>query len=99
MVGLTWPERLALGAASGRANEVSSGRATDASAEFLALTLPTLVVRGGRSNHLSVEEADRMAARPNVKLVTIEGAGHFVHAEKPVPFCEALSTFLEEVER
>lgn len=78
---------------------VRQGRATDAQEEFRALTLPTLVVHGMRSSHLSEAEANRMAAaRPNVAVTHVEGAGHFVHAEQPVAFNAALKAFLAEVE-
>jgi len=33
-------------------------------------------------------------ARPNVKLVSIQGTGHFVHSEKPKEFSEALQNFI-----
>lgn len=78
---------------------VRQGRATDAQKEFRSLILPTLLVHGARSTHLSAEEASRMAAaRPNVSLSTVEGAGHFVHAEQPAAFNAALKAFLAAVE-
>jgi pimeloyl-ACP methyl ester carboxylesterase len=83
----------------GMIETVVKGRATDAAAEFKALSLPTLLIRGGRSTHLSIGEAERMAAsRPNVELVEISGAGHYVHAEKPAEFCRALDEFIRRVE-
>jgi len=83
----------------GMIETVRTGRATDAQEEFRALTQPTLVVHGARSTHLSAAEASRMAAaRPNVALTTVEGAGHFVHAEQSVAFNAALKAFLADVE-
>ncbi|MCC7275437.1 MAG: alpha/beta hydrolase [Alphaproteobacteria bacterium] len=45
--------------------------------EWLAITIPTLLVRGARSEMLSAETAARMiATRPNAELLTLPGAGH-----------------------
>lgn len=41
-----------------------------------ALDLPVLLLRGADSPLLTVETAERMAARPGVTLVTIPGCGH-----------------------
>lgn len=85
--------------APGMIETVETGRATDADREFASLTLPTLLVRGGRSKEFPAAEAAQMAkARPDVSLVTIEGAGHFVHAEKPQEFTRALALFLDQVD-
>lgn len=85
--------------APGMLETIETGRATDAMEEFKSLKIPTLLVRGERSVEFPEEEAKRMAeARANVSLVTIEGAGHFVHAEKPKEFSQALVQFLERVE-
>jgi esterase len=81
--------------ADGMIETVRAGRATDAMAEFSALAAPTLLVRGERSVEFAADEAVEMArARANVEFVTIEGAGHFVHAEKPAEFSAALVEFL-----
>lgn len=81
--------------APGMIETVSKGRATDAMPEFTRLTAPTLLVRGGRSVEFPEEEAERMKnARANVELVTIAGAGHYVHAEKPAEFSRALDEFI-----
>lgn len=83
----------------GMIETVETGRATDAMDEFRSLKLPTLLVRGGRSSEFPQEEARRMAAsRPGVELVEIPGAGHYVHAEKPVEFCAALDSFIRRAE-
>lgn len=85
--------------APGMIETVETGRATDAMREFTQLKSPTLLVRGSRSAEFPAGEAKAMAAaRPNVVLVTIEGAGHFVHAEKPQEFTRALAQFLTQVE-
>lgn len=85
--------------APGMIETVETGRATDAMAEFRSLRIPVLLVRGGRSKEFPRAEAERMAAAgKNVELVEIEGAGHYVHAEKPTEFCEALADFLARAE-
>lgn len=85
--------------APGMKETIETGRATDAMPEFTALKIPTLLIRGSRSKEFPAEEAQQMLrARDGVTLETIEGAGHFVHAEKHKEFNLALSTFLEKVE-
>jgi pimeloyl-ACP methyl ester carboxylesterase len=54
-------------------------------------TGPTLFLRGALSDY--VLEHDEPVIRrlfPSVDIVTIEGAGHWVHAEQPARFLEAL---------
>ncbi|MGZ3651312.1 MAG: alpha/beta fold hydrolase [Bdellovibrionota bacterium] len=81
--------------APGMVETVETGRATDAMNEFSGLKTPTLIVRGGRSVEFPASEAKAMAdSRGDTQLVTIEGAGHFVHAEKPREFTDALIRFL-----
>ena len=85
--------------APGMIETVETGRATDAMREFAQLKCPSLLVRGGRSAEFPAAEAKVMAAsRNNVVLVTIEGAGHYVHAEKPQEFTRALAQFLTQAE-
>jgi pimeloyl-ACP methyl ester carboxylesterase len=84
----------------GMIETVETGRAMNGMKEFRELDLPTLIVRGSRSKEFPQDEARRMAAvRPNVELVEIEGAGHYVHAEKPAEFCAALDSFIRRVEK
>ena len=57
---------------------------------------PTLFLRGALSDYVS--EADVEAARawfPAARLVTVEGAGHWVHAEQRSAFVQRLVRFLE----
>jgi pimeloyl-ACP methyl ester carboxylesterase len=54
-------------------------------------TGPTLFVRGALSDY--VPDSDEPVIRelfPRAEIVTIEGAGHWVHAEQPAGFLEAL---------
>lgn len=58
---------------------------------------PTLFVRGGASDYVDVE--DMVHARtlfPQAALETIDGAGHWVHADEPEAFSQAVVEFLKE---
>ena len=57
---------------------------------------PTLFINGAASGY--IKEADKPMIRgifPNSEVETIEGAGHWVHAEKPEEFVEKVRTFLK----
>lgn len=57
----------------------------------------TLFIRGGRSNYILDEDwPDIKVLFPNAHLVTIEGAGHWLHAEKPEPFVKEVMFFLAD---
>lgn len=56
---------------------------------------PTLFIRGSRSNY--IQDADLPGMRklfPNSELVTVEGAGHWVHADQPAVLLDHLKAFL-----
>ncbi len=56
----------------------------------------TLFVRGGNSWYIQDEdEANIQEHFPEAKLDTIEGAGHWLHAEKPSEFKEVVDNFLK----
>ena len=56
---------------------------------------PALFIRGSRSSYITESDIDQIkAVFPNVELVTIDGAGHWVHAEAPKEFSEAVMEFL-----
>jgi esterase len=56
---------------------------------------PTLFLRGGNSRYVSEEDRSKIESLfPNCQLKTIEGAGHWVHAEKPVELVEVVKGFL-----
>lgn len=58
---------------------------------------PVLVVRGADSNHLLPETARHMEAEiPDCRLVTIAGAGHWVHGQKPRKYIAAVREFLSQ---
>ena len=60
-----------------------------------ALQCPTLLVRGGASDIIAMDTADKMhAVIPNSQLSTIEGAGHLVMGDSPSGFQRAVTEFL-----
>lgn len=70
--------------------EVSA--ATDSPAPCL---IDTLFIRGEKSSYITgADEAEIASVFPNVNIVTIPGAGHWVHADKPDAFYAAVMEFL-----
>lgn len=56
---------------------------------------PTLFIRGGASPYVREAHFDTIASLfPSYKLVTLEGAGHWVHAEKPAELIAAVEEFI-----
>ncbi len=56
---------------------------------------PVLFIKGGLSDYITLEdEAAISNTFPNSDLITIPNTGHWVHAEAPEAFFEALSQFL-----
>lgn len=63
--------------------------------EVKALKVPTLLIRGENSRELSKETYERMLAEnPLIQGVEIAKAGHWVHADQPLLFVEALKNFV-----
>lgn len=59
------------------------------------ITAPTLIIAGGSTSHVPQEKLAEVAAMiPNCQLVTIEGAGHEVHKNRPEEYKEILQSFL-----
>lgn len=55
----------------------------------------TLFIRGGNSNYIKDSDwPDIKTIFPNAYLETIEGAGHWLHAEKPEAFTKAVVDFI-----
>lgn len=60
-------------------------------------THETLFVRGGNSNYITEEdEATIQNYFPNSQIATIDGAGHWVHAEKPSELLQLTEAFLSD---
>lgn len=58
-------------------------------------TKPTMFIRGARSNYITDSDWPMIQERfPNASLVTIPDAGHWVHAEAPDPFAQAVLRML-----
>lgn len=56
---------------------------------------PTLFVRGSRSDYIKDDDLPFIKSLfPQAKLITVEGAGHWVHADKPVELLAILKEFL-----
>lgn len=61
---------------------------------------PVLWVAGKQSPYIKPEHRPQMEALfPRAFLVTIKGAGHWVHSQQPEAFVSALRTFLTAAER
>lgn len=59
------------------------------------INVPTLFIRGDQSDYLPPSLPSEITRQfREVSLETIEGAGHWVHAEQPKPFLQAVTTFL-----
>ncbi|MES2589121.1 MAG: alpha/beta fold hydrolase [Bacteroidota bacterium] len=56
--------------------------------------IPTLFIRGAQSNYILDEDWSELEeCFPDSHLVTIQNAGHWVHAEAPKEFLEAVLSF------
>lgn len=70
-------------------------------AEHALVGRPVLVLTGGEQDtwsDLTPEEiAERLAHLPDVRHQVVDGAGHYVHIERPVAVLGALRAFLAEV--
>ncbi len=63
--------------------------------ELPKIDMPTLIVRGGKSQVLPVDVAERMrAAFPRAELVAVEEAGHTVPEDTPEEFIDLVASFL-----
>lgn len=57
----------------------------------------TLFIRGDRSDYILDEDVDAIQEQfPNSQLLTIQGAGHWVHAEQPEALFNAVNNFFNE---
>ncbi|MEL7221689.1 MAG: alpha/beta fold hydrolase [Bacteroidota bacterium] len=56
---------------------------------------PSLFVRGGNSNYIETNDLPLLQSSfPEAQLLTIENAGHWVHAEQPAALFESVDAFL-----
>jgi esterase len=60
---------------------------------------PSFFIRGRNSRYIQDEDREQIKKIfPKSNLVTIEDAGHWIHAEKPTEFLSALRTFLASLD-
>ncbi len=86
----TYAWRINLDAIQGHASDIGRGISGD-----YHFDQPTLFIRGSESNYILEEDVPRIKDLfSDVSIVTIPGASHWVHAEKPEEFIAALQTFL-----
>lgn len=58
-------------------------------------TGPALFIKGGDSDYITAEhQAEILRLFPNAKAKVIQGAGHWLHAEKPAAFTKICADFL-----
>jgi len=58
--------------------------------------LPALFLAGGDSSYILPEDhATILRLFPNAQMQTIEGAGHWVHAQQPAAFVESIDYFIQ----
>lgn len=71
--------------------------AMDFPADTPATNLPTLFVVGGRSDYvLPADHARIKQLFPVSTIVTLPGAGHWVHSEQPTAFADRVSQWLDQ---
>lgn len=59
---------------------------------------PTLLIRGEKSGYVTSENINLLRQLfPHIKIETIAGAGHWLHAEKPDEFEEDVRAFMEDL--
>ena len=59
------------------------------------LQVPTLIIRGERSDFCPADTVREMSRRnANISAITVAGASHYVHDDAPSPFAEHVSRFL-----
>jgi pimeloyl-ACP methyl ester carboxylesterase len=57
---------------------------------------PTLFIRGEKSDYIKYNDFDLIYRHfPQADIVTIEGVGHWMHAEKPDEFYNIVNNFLQ----
>jgi esterase len=80
-------------AMAGQLEEVSKAIKTDT-----PCLVETLFIRGGNSNYVLDSDVDALQLIfPKSQLVTVEGAGHWLHADKPHDFLEKIIAFVKAV--
>lgn len=90
--GETYTWKMNLDAIRAHYNDITAAIPADATFEG-----PTLFIRGGESEYITDTDLEGIRERfPAAELVTIEDAGHWVHADAPEAFAEVVVDFLTE---
>ena len=68
----------------------------EAVCEYENITIPSCFIRGGQSNYIGDEDEDLIRlCFPFAEFVTIEQAGHWVHADAPQQFFTTITEFFD----
>jgi pimeloyl-ACP methyl ester carboxylesterase len=74
---------------------VKAGHTQERWEQIRGLEMPTLWIRGEKSQELKPDIYQRiLAENPMIKGVEIQGAGHWVHSDQPQAFIETLKSFV-----
>jgi esterase len=88
--GLSW--RLNLDALAAGMAEISGFPDFPSAARYQG---PTLFIRGERSDYVAARHEHAIRERfPRAEIVTVAGAGHWVHAERPDAFVQVVEGFV-----
>lgn len=67
--------------------------------EFKCLQVPTLILRGAESEHLTQQTLELMLeCLPAAQGQSVEGSGHWIHYQKPKEFSSHVLQFLQNLE-
>ena len=95
----TWKYDRRIGKPGGQGEEPVPTRFDDMWEKVSRVQCPTLIVRGGNSDVLPEEVAQRMVDRiPTSRFVTVPDAGHTVPQDNPTGFLAVARPFLEETQ-
>jgi esterase len=62
---------------------------------YLPIETPTLFIRGSESHYIKDEDFDEiLEIFPEAKFATINGSGHWLHADNPQKFYESVMNFI-----
>lgn len=90
--GETYTWKMNLDAIRAHYDDITAAIPADATFEG-----PTLFIRGGESEYIADADLEGIRERfPSAELVTIDDAGHWVHADAPEAFAEVVVDFLTE---
>jgi pimeloyl-ACP methyl ester carboxylesterase len=83
---------------SEEAAERAAGQRERLAAEIPGIGCPVLIVRGGVSDVLTDDAADRFArSLPRGRWVRVDKAGHNVQGDNPAGLLDAMRPFLKEI--